>query len=224
MAKILLVEDDEYLVESVENWLGAQNHVVDSVNTGKQAIHNLKTYTYEVVLLDIGLPDIDGYDVLKTFRKEGGLCPVIFLTGKNSIKDKMLGLDSGADDYITKPFDLNELSARIRAVLRRSPNLGDNVLEYHGLVLDTAKLTLKRNDQVIKLSSIELSLMEFLLRNPEQVFSAQTLIDRVWTSYSDVSPESVRTYITRLRSKIDIKGENSYIQSVYGAGYKLQKD
>lgn len=222
MAKILIVEDDLTLADYVKKWLESENHVVDHLDDGQEAISHLKIYEYDVVVLDVGLPGMSGIEVIRTYRQAGGKTPVIFLTGKDSIDDKMTGLDSGGDDYLTKPFNVKELSARIRALLRRTPDVNKDSLTYHDISMDTSTRTVKRGTRDVKLSAKEFALLEFLMRHPEQVFSAQALIDRVWTSYSDVSPESVRTYVTRLRSKIDDKDKPTIIQSLYGAGYKLK--
>ena len=222
MAKILIVEDDLTLADYVKRWLESENHVVDHLDDGQEAISHLKIYEYDVVVLDVGLPGMSGIEVIRTYRQAGGKTPVIFLTGKDSIDDKMTGLDSGGDDYLTKPFNVKELSARIRALLRRTPDVNKDSLTYHDISMDTSTRTVKRGTRDVKLSAKEFALLEFLMRHPEQVFSAQALIDRVWTSYSDVSPESVQTYVTRLRSKIDDKDKPTIIQSLYGAGYKLK--
>lgn len=222
MAKILIVEDDLILADYVKKWLESENHVVDHLDDGQEAISHLKIYEYDVVVLDVGLPGMSGIEVIRTYRQAGGKTPVIFLTGKDSIDDKMTGLDSGGDDYLTKPFNVKELSARIRALLRRTPDVNKDSLTYHDISMDTSTRTVKRGKRDVKLSAKEFALLEFLMRHPEQVFSAQALIDRVWTSYSDVSPESVRTYVTRLRSKIDDEDKPTIIQSLYGAGYKLK--
>lgn len=221
MAKILIIEDDLTLLKNVKAWLELENHVIDVVNTGTEAKSHLKIYPYDLIILDLGLPDMSGIEVLETFRKSGGLTPVLILTGKDAIADKAHGLDAGADDYLTKPFHVKELSARIRALLRRQPSVPTNLLTYQDLSLDVQSHKVKRGDREVNLSPKEFSLLEFLMRHPEQVFSSETLVDRVWASFSDVSPESVRTYVTRLRSKIDKDSEVSLIQSIYGVGYKL---
>lgn len=221
MAKILIIEDDLTLLKNVKAWLELENHVIDVVNTGTEAVSHIKIYPYDLIILDLGLPDMSGIEVLETFRQSGGLTPVLILTGKDAIADKAHGLDAGADDYLTKPFHVKELSARIRALLRRPPNVPTNLLTYQDLSLDVQTHKVKRGDRDISLSPKEFSLLEFLMRHPEQVFSSETIVDRVWASFSDVSPESVRTYVTRLRSKIDKDSEVSLIQSIYGVGYKL---
>jgi two-component system, OmpR family, phosphate regulon response regulator PhoB len=143
------------------------------------------------------------------------------LTGKDTIDDKEQGLDSGADDYLTKPFHLKELSARVRALLRRSASISGNVLEVRDLVLDPTAHKLTRNGAEIQLHPKEFALLEHLMRHPNQVFSAQNLLDRVWTSESNVGPETVRTCVKRLRQKIDIDGQESMLENIYGVGYKL---
>jgi Response regulators consisting of a CheY-like receiver domain and a winged-helix DNA-binding domain len=221
VAKILIIEDDLTLLKNVKAWLELENHVIDVVNSGTEAIGHIKIYPYDLIILDLGLPDMSGIQVLETFRSNGGLTPVLILTGKDAITDKAHGLDSGADDYLTKPFHVKELSARIRALLRRQPSVPTNLLTYQDLSLDVQSHKVRRGDREINLSPKEFSLLEFLMRHPEQVFSSETIVDRVWASFSDVSPESVRTYVTRLRSKIDKDDDVSLIQSIYGVGYKL---
>lgn len=217
----MLVEDDKVLANNVTQWLEFEHYVVEGVTDGEDALDRLRYYNYDVVILDWGIPKLAGIEVLRSYRAGGGTTPVLMLTGKDTIFDKELGLDSGADDYLTKPFHVKELSARIRALLRRPQPMTGNSLTFNDLELDTLNHTVKKGNKDIRLLPKEFSLLEFFIRHPNQVFSAENIIDRVWNADSEVSPESVRTYVTRLRSKIDVKGQDSIIETVHGVGYKL---
>lgn len=221
MAKILVVDDDTELAGLVQDFLVAENHSVDMVHDGREAADRLKFYQYDVVILDWDLPKLSGIETCKQFRASGGATPVIMLTGKKMVEDKITGLDAGADDYVTKPFEMGELSARIRALLRRPAAATGNILRARDLVLETDKVRLTRNGQEIYLVPKELALLEFLMRHPDYVFSSEALINRVWPSDSEASPDTVRTYINKIRKKLDREGEPSYLRTVHGLGYKL---
>ncbi|HEY9777017.1 MAG TPA: response regulator transcription factor [Planktothrix sp.] len=221
MAKILIVEDDKSLSGTVEKWLTFEHHLVEVVDNGEQALENLKFYKYDMVVLDINLPKVSGMDVCKQFRAGGGATPILMLTGRDAIDDKEKGLDAGADDYLTKPFHLKELSARVRALLRRPTNITGDVLKSGGLSLETATYKVLRDGEQVQLSQQEFALLEFLMRNANQVFSPEALLDRVWKSSSDVSPAAIRTHVKMLRKKIDKDGEPSFIRNIHGVGYRF---
>ena len=221
MAKILLVEDDKALCGTVQKWLTHEHHLVEAVDNGEQALENLKFYKYDLVVLDVNLPKMSGLDVCKQFRQSGGVTAILMLTGRDAIDDKEKGLDSGADDYLTKPFHLKELSARVRALLRRPASMTGDVLRSGGLSLETATYRVLRDGEEIQLSQQEFSLLEFLMRNSNQVFSPEALLDRVWKSSSDVSPQAIRTHVKMLRKKIDKEGEPSFIKNIHGVGYRF---
>jgi len=223
MAKILVIEDDAELSEVIQDWLTEERHVVDAVDNGAEALDRLKFYSFDLLIVDWMLPgSVSGLDVCKEFRSKGGHTPILILTGKGEIADKEVGLDSGADDYLTKPFHPKELSARIRALLRRSKQALDNVLSARDLRLDTQSHKLSRNGEEIQLLPKEFALLEFLMRHPNQVFSPEALIERVWSTESEASPDTVRVHITKLRSKIDADGEASMIRTIHRVGYKLE--
>jgi two-component system, OmpR family, response regulator len=222
LAKILLVEDDKLLSNNIREWLTMQNHTVEAIHNGRDAIDMLKTYRYDAIILDWGLPGADGIDVLKAFRDAGGKSPVLFLTGKDKTDDKAAGLDSGADDYLTKPFHIKELSARLRALLRRPPDEELAVVKVRDLEINFSQHTVTRDSQPIKLMRKEYALLEFLARHPNTTFSAEAIIERVWPADRDINPLSLRTYVTRLRAKLDDKSQKeSIIETVHGEGYKL---
>jgi len=221
MAKILLVEDDRDLAGMVLDWLKFDHHLVEAVHAGDEAEDMIKAYQFDVIILDWELPKVSGVEILRNFRNTGGQTPVLMLTGKTNIQEKELGLDAGADDYLTKPFHMKELSARLRALLRRPAATVGNVLKARSLALEPNNFRVTKNGADIQLLPKEFALLEFLMRHSDQVFSADALLDRVWKSESDVSPETVRTCLKRLRRKIDAEGEQSIIQTLHGVGYKL---
>jgi DNA-binding response OmpR family regulator len=224
MAKILVVEDDLVTASMVREFLEHERYTVEEAHTAEQASEFLKTYEYDIVILDWQLPDASGIDVLKKYRDGGGSSPVIMLTGKKEVNEKEVGLDSGADDYLTKPFNVRELSARVRALLRRSPAVQGNVMQCAYLTLDTTTATVAKEGQKLKLLPTEYALLEFLMRNQGRVYNTDALLQHVWKADSEATDNGVRTYITRLRQKIDKDGVPSLIKTLHGLGYKLESD
>ncbi|HEY9719726.1 MAG TPA: response regulator transcription factor [Trichormus sp.] len=221
MAKILLAEDDTQLAALVEDWLKSEHHVVDHVETGTDAVDLLNASRFDLLILDWNIPGVSGVEVCNEYRNQGGTSPVLMLTGRDKIEDKEEGLDAGADDYLTKPFHLRELSARIRALLRRPPDMASNVIEHGRLVLDVSACRLLKDGQPIELFPKELALLEFLMRHPNKVFSIEALQERVWSADSEASPETIRVHIARLRSKIENEGEKQLLRTVHRQGYML---
>lgn len=223
MAKILLIEDDREITVVIRGWLQSQSHTVEVVHDGREGMDRLRTCQYDVILLDWELPNQSGIDILNTFRNEGGSTPVLMMTGKRSIDEKEAGLDGGADDYLTKPFHMKELSARIRSLLRRAtPQVQSNVLKVGALQLDPAKHKVRKNGVEIVLLPKEFALLEFLMRHPDDVFSGEVLLQRVWHSESEATVEAIRTCIKRLRQKIDGDSEDSIIETLSRIGYRLR--
>ncbi len=219
LSKILVVEDDVTFAPDLIKWLVHEGHVVDHVVTGKEALEWLSTYTYDCVILDLNLPDTDGVAICRLYRHSGGTAPLLFLTGQSQSEFKEIGLDSGADDYIVKPPDLRELSARVRALLRRAGGTASNLLRAGPFVLMPASRKVTKQGKEIELTALEYSLFEFFVRNKGIVFSAEELLDRVWHSDSNSSPHTVRVCITRLRSKLFDDDSECSIKTIYGAGY-----
>jgi two-component system, OmpR family, response regulator len=225
VAKILLVEDDKTISSRLCEYLKSDKHVVELVERGDDALAMLETYRFDVIILDVGLPDLSGLEVCRRFRETGGATPIIMLTAMGAVSDKERGLDSGADDYLTKPFEPRELSARLRALLRRPHEvMANNVLQVRDLRLDLSKACAFRGEQEIRLLPKEFALLEFLLRRKDHVFGIDSLLDNVWRSDSSASPEAVRQTVARLRSKIDRKDEASIITTVVGLGYTIEAD
>ncbi len=221
MAKILVVEDDEDVALSISDALAVEHHTVECVHDGKEGLDRLKFYKYDLAILDWNLPNLSGVDICSQFRERGGNIPILMLTGKNQTVDKISGLNSGADDYLTKPFDVHELGARVRALLRRPAAVTGNTLAAGDFQLDTQTFRVTRKGEEIKLLPKEFAVLEFLIRHKNQVFGVDSLLDRVWHSESDASPDAVRQCIARLRKKIDVDGEPSLITTVVGVGYKV---
>lgn len=222
MAKILVVEDDHDLADRIRLWLEAERHLAEVASDGRQALEHLEAFTYDVIVLDWDLPELSGIDVCRRFRTRGGLTPIIMLTGHTTVSDKENGLDSGADDYLTKPFHVKELSARIRALMRRTPDVTGPKLKIGNIELDLVAHKVTKSGAAIELLPKEFALLEFFMRHPNQLFSQEALLDRVWHSESDCTIDTVYTSIKRLRARIDIDKKNSLIKSVYGLGYRLE--
>ncbi len=226
MAKLLTIEDDPALRELVADWLSRERHDVESVSNGKDALHYLKSFEYDLVVLDLGLPDMTGFDILEALRKFNSDVPVLILTGIHTIDDKERGLELGADDYLTKPFNVRELIARVKALLRRPRTSLPNVLQFGDLAFNTATHEVTKAGKILSLTPKEYALLQFLIRHPNQVFSAQALLERVWRSDSEATEEAIVACIGRLRKKIDGKdgGAPSLIGTVYGAGYVFKSN
>ncbi len=224
MAKILVVEDNPEMAKNILEHLKEEKHVAEWAECGDVALTLLATYHFDLIILDVMLPDMQGTEVCTRYRSQQGETPILMLTGMNSIDAKEKGLDSGADDYLTKPFDLRELSARIRALLRRPQVLRGDALKARTVVLDTQTLRVTRAGVPIKLLAKEFALLEYLLRRKDQVLSVEDLLNNVWKSDSESSPDAVRQTIKRLRTKIDAAGEPSLITTVVGLGYTIESD
>lgn len=224
MAKILIVEDDEDLCERLCDWLSFEQHTVEVLINGNDAEERLRFFIYDLIVLDWDLPGLTGLEICRNFRTRGGTTPIIMLTGKTTLVEKETGLDSGADDYLTKPFHLKELSARIRALLRRPPQISSTILKMKDLEVDLTSRRVNKNGQELNLLPKEFALLEFFLRHPNEVFSPDALLERIWHSASDSSIESVYTYIKTLRKKISPESPTSYIKTVHGIGYRLTPD
>lgn len=223
MSKILIIEDDLDLKDVITDWLEREGHTVDFAANGGEGLGLLKHYDYELVILDLGLPDMHGLDVCKSFREQGGAAPILVLTGKGEVDQKIEGLDAGADDYLTKPFHPKELSARLRALIRRPVRLLAKTLNAGDITLDPQSRSVTKAGQPIHLLPKEYTLLEFFLRYPNEVFSQETILNRVWSSESEVVPDTVRFHIAGLRKKIDSEGKPSLIKTVHRAGYKLEQ-
>jgi two-component system response regulator QseB len=222
MAKVLLVEDDKNLCRIISDMLGFEQFVVEVVHDGQEGAERLKLYEYDLIILDWELPKLPGVDVCTRYRAAGGKSSVLMLTGKSAIADKESGFDAGADDYLTKPFDSRELIARIRALLRRSPNYKSTILSLGDLSLDVAGHRFQVGGVDVALLPKEFLLMEFLLKHPEEVFSQEALLNKVWSSESEASVLAIRSCVKRIRKKLEDSGSRYNLKAVYGVGYRLE--
>jgi DNA-binding response OmpR family regulator len=219
MAKILLVEDDAMLTNMVRTYLLFEHHVVETLSDGSEAVIHLRTYDYELVLLDWELPGTSGPEICQSFRASGKNTPVLMLTGKNTVDNKITGLDAGADDYLTKPFSMQELGARVRALLRRGSGQVSNVLVIGELTLDSSKFKVSKAGQDIALLPKEFQLLEFMMRHPNQFYTAEALLNSVWPSDSEATTEALKSTMKRMRAKIDPSGQ--LLKTIRGVGYSL---
>lgn len=221
MAKILLAEDDLALAPMIRDWLGFERHTVEHVVDGQAALQLAEEFQFDLVILDWGLPGMTGVDICRKLRLRGNPVHILMLTGRDSLQDKETGLDAGADDYITKPFQIKELAARVRALLRRPVTYAGSVLTAGAITLDSGNYKVTKNGVELHLLPREFALLEFLMKHPNHVFSLDSLLEGVWASEADVTRDAVRTCVTRLRRKLESAGEKPIIESVHGQGYRL---
>lgn len=220
--KILIVEDEEKLALAIKKGLATQKMSSDVVFDGEAGLDLAVSEKYDAILLDIMLPKMDGLQVCKQIRSKGVTTPVLMLTAKGEIEDKVEGLDIGADDYLVKPFAFSELVSRIKALTRRPANLLGNTQVVSDLEVDLNLSQVKRGGKIINLSKKEFELLIFLMKNPGVVFSKDQIVASVWEFESDILPETVEVYIRMLRKKIDEPFEKKLIQTVRGFGYKIE--
>jgi DNA-binding response OmpR family regulator len=219
--RILLVEDDRSIVGFVEPELEHLGYHVRCAYDGVAGLEEAQTFSPDLIILDIMLPFMDGVGVLKRLRQGGSRVPVIMLTARDTTLDKVHSLDLGADDYLTKPFDIEELLARIRALLRRAE--GDEVLRVADLEINTSTREVRRADREIELTAREYELLEFMARNPRRVLSREFLLARVWDEELGLTTNLVDVYVSYLRKKVDAPGEMNLIRTVRGVGYVLKE-
>ncbi len=218
--RLLLVEDDEFLGDAVKTGLTQFGYIVDWVKDGETARCVIKTDSFELIILDLGLPRLSGLNFLQIIRQEGKNTPVIVLTARESIDDRVKGLDSGADDYLTKPFDLNELSARVRALVRRSQGRADSVLYYRNITLDSAAHAVYVDQVLVNVPRREFSLLQKLLENNGQVLSREQLMQSIYGWDEDVDSNALEVHIHNLRKKINA----NFIRTIRGVGYMAEKN
>ena len=219
--RILVVDDDEILIDVLKQSLTSQRHVVDVAEDGQMGWEYVQSGEYELILLDIDLPELDGVSLCEKMRSQGYTTPILLMTAKDASQDRIRGLDAGADDYLTKPLDLGELNARIRALSRRGEVIPTTVLDVNGLRLNPSSCEVSYQKQLIKLTAKEYSLLELFLRNPTRVFSRSQILDRIWTFDDPPLEESVKAHIKGLRKKLKKAGVIDWIENVYGIGYRL---
>jgi len=223
-ATVLIVDDEEYIRDLVSSAMRIAGFEVRSANDGHAALTAVSSQHPDLVILDVGLPGVDGFEVCRRMRDEGDATPVIFLTARDANEDKVSGFTKGGDDYVTKPFSLEELVARVRAVLRRSrESEPTSRLRYEDLELDEDTMRVTRGDRQVKLSPTEFKLLRYLLLNRERVVSKSQILDHVWQYDFDGNASVVENYISYLRKKVD-EGNTPLLHTVRGFGYVLRRD
>jgi DNA-binding response OmpR family regulator len=218
--RLLLVEDDEILGDGLVAGLKMEGYAVDWLTNGRLADEALKTNSYELIVLDWNLPEMDGMEILRALRSRKNETPVMVLTAKDTIPDRVQGLDTGADDFVIKPFELDEVCARLRALARRNEGRSVPNIEYKGIVLDPASRLVTYNDEKIELSQKEFEILSFLMGNIGKVVSKARLEETLYSWDSDVESNTVEVYIHYLRKKLD----SSLIRTVRGVGYIIDSD
>lgn len=220
--RLLLAEDEVELANALATILKRKNYSVDIVYNGEDALFYLESEVYDALILDIMMPKVDGIEVLKKIRLQGNNIPVLLLTAKSEIEDKVLGLDTGADDYLTKPFNTQELLARIRAITRRRSEILENRLKFGDIVLDRLTFELISKKNKVLLTSKEFQIMEMLMVNQNQMIPSERIMEKVWGYNSDVENNVVWTYISYLRKKLRLLESTVDIKSVRNIGYVLE--
>ena len=222
--KIFIIEDETSIIQLVQHNLKKNGFVVSSSENGNDGLKELKKFQPDLLLLDWMLPDLSGIEICKNIRKDNSFknLPVIMLTAKGEEEDKIKGLDSGVDDYLTKPFSFNELMARIKAVLRRSnPNTVSDNLKFDDLMLDRIEKRVFRDGQEIKLGPTEFRLLDFFLTNPKRVYSRDQILESVWPNNVNVESRTIDVHIRRLRQSVNLKNKKELIRTVRSSGYSL---
>lgn len=221
--RLLLAEDETELANAIAAVLKHNNYSIDAVYDGADAYDWAQASDYDGIILDIMMPKMSGLEVLEALRKEGSTVPILLLTAKSEIDDRVLGLDMGADDYLSKPFAMKELLARIRAMTRRKSELESNVLEFEGLSLDRSSFELHYKGQSVRLGSKEFQMMEMMMRSPSQLISAEQFMEKIWGYDSESEVNVVWVYISYLRKKLQSLGADVEIRAARGIGYKLER-
>jgi two-component system, OmpR family, response regulator len=222
--RILVAEDDTRMAAAIRRGLQFEGLVVDVASDGEQALRTVRATDYDAIVLDVMMPGLDGFETCRRLRLAGVWAPVLMLTARDSVEDRVRGLDGGADDYLTKPFSLAELTARLRALVRRGPLERPTVLEAGDLRVDPATREVWRGDTQIDLSAREFGLLETLMRRPGHVFSQMQLLESAWDLGYAQRSNVVEVYIGYLRQKIDRPFDVSSIETVRGAGYRVRRD
>jgi len=221
-ARILVIDDDSKITDVVRRGLAYQGYRVDVAHGGAEGLESAQQWAPDVVILDILMPGLDGLEVCRRLRT-GGDVPILLLTARDSVEDRVLGLETGADDYLVKPFAFAELLARVRVLLRRRQAVDSPLLRYSDLEVDTAGRLARRGGRAIALTTTEYELLDLLLRHPRQVLTRSQLLDGVWGRDAAVDPHVLEVYIGYLRQKLEAAGESRLIQTVRGAGYVVRE-
>jgi DNA-binding response OmpR family regulator len=214
--KILLIEDNETLAKGVSKKLKEIGYIVDIFSDGEDGLYAMEISAYDLLILDLGLPIIDGIEIIKRLRSSQQNLPILVISARDKLDQRILGLSTGADDYLCKPFELDEVIARVQALLRRSKNQITNIIAYNDLLFNTQTLILTKESKLIDLSKRELKIFQFLLQNQNAIVSKDNIVDHITTIDDEFNPTAIETYISRLRKKL---GDSINIKTVRGLGY-----
>jgi len=224
VAKLLVVEDDAQLANQVVDWLAEQGYQVEKVSNGEDALQLLSNFKYDVLLLDWNLPGMSGLELLKRHRQAGGMSLALFITGKGDIDSKEKGLEIGADDYLVKPFDMRELSARLKSIMRRPQFILPDELRVGEVMLNPSLHKLKIGEKEIRLMPKESALLEYLMRHPNRVYSSKDLLDAVWPSEKEATTDTVRSWMRNLRKKLGTAQREDFVKTIPSSGYVIECD
>lgn len=219
--RILIVEDDSRLLLQLDQYMQSQGFSVDLADDGEKALYQLKEYNYDLAIIDVGLPSVDGFEVVKQARASDISCPIIILTARDRWQEKVKGLESGADDYLTKPFVHEELLARVKALIRRSAGQANPIMQKGPLSLDTSANQLYVDEQPIELTAYEYKVIEYLMMNPNKVVSKTEMVEHIYDQDFDLDSNVIEVFVGRLRRKIDKDNLIKPIETLRGRGYRL---
>jgi two-component system response regulator PhoP len=219
--RILIVEDDSRLLLQLDQFMQSQGFSVDLADDGEKAVFQLQEYTYDLAIVDVGLPGIDGFDVVQQARANKVECPIIILTARDRWQEKVKGLECGADDYLTKPFVNEELIARVKALIRRSAGQASPIIEKGPLSLDTVANQLFVSGEAIDLTAYEYKVIEYLMLNPKKVVSKTEMVEHIYDQDFDLDSNVIEVFVGRLRKKIDKENQIKPIETLRGRGYRL---
>lgn len=222
--RVLVIEDDDAVRSAIRRSLVLAGHEVAEAVDGEDGLSHLADDVPDVVILDVGLPKLDGIEVCRRLRSAGDRTPVLMLTARDAVEDRVAGLEAGADDYLVKPYDVRELRARINAIMRRHlPDADGHSMQFNGLELDADAHAARINEREVELTRTEYQLLELFMLNPRRVLRVELIYDRIWGYDISVTSNSLRVYIGYLRKKLEAEGEPRLIHTVHGVGYVLRE-
>jgi two-component system response regulator PhoP len=222
--RILIAEDDSRLLTQLDSLLQQHGYSVDLADNGEHALYLLNEYAYDLAIIDIGLPKMDGFEVIQNARQEDIRCPVLILTARDRWQEKVEGLDAGADDYLTKPFHNEELLARVKALIRRASGQANPVIQFGPISLDTVAEEITVNDAPLELTAYEYKVMEYLMLNPQKVVSKTELTEHIYDQDFDLDSNVIEVFVGRLRKKLDPENSFKPIETLRGRGYRINRN